>query len=153
MTKTIQVQRAYGQPVVGEALVMHEGFSPRYDLDRTTGVISRRGHSAEGHSIHNKILVIPTAKGGVAGGWAFFDAREKGFAPKALVFGKLNPVMVQGAVLAKLPITEGWSQNAVETIHTGDIVRVDPVHRQIEIVTHASSDASRANPTVASTPS
>lgn len=105
-----------------------------YDLDRTTGIISRRGHSAEGLSIHDKILVIPTAKGGVAGGWAFLDADHKGFAPKALVFGKLNPVMVQGAVLAKLPITEGWSPNALEILETGDVVRLDPGRRLIEII-------------------
>ena len=54
MTQTIQVQGATGQKVTGEVLVFREGFSPRYDLDRTTGVISRPGHSAEGQSIKDK---------------------------------------------------------------------------------------------------
>ena len=131
---TIQVKRAWGQPVEGEALVMREGFSPRYDLDRVTGIISRIGHSAEGISVQDRILVIPTAKGGVAGGWAFFDLLHKGIAPKALVFGKLNPVMVQGAVLAKMPITEGWSENATEAIQTGDWIRVDPQAKSITVL-------------------
>lgn len=126
MTQTIQVQGATGQKVTGEVLVFREGFSPRYDLDRTTGVISRPGHSAEGQSIKDKILIIPTAKGGVAGGWAFRELVFKGCAPKAFVFGKLNPVMVQGAVFANLPITEGWMPNALEILKTGDIVTVEP---------------------------
>ncbi len=128
MTQTITVQRAMGLKVTGEVLVFREGFSPRYDLDRTTGVISRRGHSAEGQAIKDKILIIPTAKGGVAAGWAFRELVFNGFAPKAFVFGKLNPVMVQGAVFAGLPITEGWTPNALDVLKTGDVVTVDPAN-------------------------
>ena len=134
MTRTITVQRAWGRPVEARALVMREGFSPRYDLDRWNGVISRIGHSAEGESIRDRILVIPTTKGGVAGGWAFFDLLHKGIAPKALVFGKLNPVMVQGAVLADMPVTEGWDANALELIRTGDMLRIDPATKTITIL-------------------
>jgi predicted aconitase with swiveling domain len=134
MNQRITVNRGYGKAVTGEALVMREGFSPRYDLDRLTGVISRIGHSAEGASLKDKVLIIPTAKGGVAAGWAFLDIKEKGFAPAAFVFGKTNPVMVQGAVLAGLSITEGWSPDALTEINTGDIVRVDPAAKTIEIL-------------------
>jgi predicted aconitase with swiveling domain len=133
----IEVRRAWGPCVEGEALVMREGFSPRYDLDRTTGLISRIGHSVEGCSIKDRILVIPTSKGGVAGGWAFFDLLDKGIAPKAMVFGKLNPVMVQGAVLAGMAVTDGWSVDVLEHVGTGDWVRVDPVARTVDILRRA----------------
>lgn len=138
----IEVQRAHGQCVRGHALVSREGFSPRYDLDRTSGVISKIGHTLEGHSVRGKIMIIPSAKGGVAAGWAFADIAEKGFALKALVFGKLNPVMVQGAVFAGMTITEGWSPDALEAIHTGDLIEVDPEKRVIRILERASSAAS-----------
>nr|WP_162592951.1 DUF126 domain-containing protein [Variovorax sp. PBL-E5] len=134
MNARIEVTKAWGPVVEGEALVMREGFSPRYDLDRTTGVISRIGHSAEGESVIDRILVIPTVKGGVAGGWAFLDMLHKGIAPKALVFGRLNPVMVQGAVLAGMAITEGWSSDALTLIGTGDRIRIDPAARTISVV-------------------
>lgn len=134
MTSTIKVKRAWGEPVVARALVMREGFSPRYDLDRWTGVISRIGHSAEGESICDRALIIPTSKGGVAGGWAFADLVNKGIAPKALVFGKLNPVMVQGAVLARMPITEGWDQDLLEKVRTGDWIRIDPASRTLTLM-------------------
>lgn len=134
MSRLIHVLRAWGRSVEGEALVMTEGFSPRYDLNRTTGMITRIGHSCEGQSIGNRILVIPTTKGGVAGGWAFYDLLQKGIAPLALVFGKLNPVMVQGAILANMPITEGWTQDAPAVIRTGDRIRVDPAEKAITVL-------------------
>lgn len=132
--ETISVERAFGTVVEGEAIVSAEGFSPRYDLDRWTGEISRPGHSIEGENIMDKILFFPTAKGGIAAGWAFYDLVSKGIAPKALIFGKVNPVMVQGAVFAGITITEGWSQRPHTLIQTGDPVRVDPQSKKIEIL-------------------
>lgn len=134
MSREIRVARAWGPAVEGEALVMKEGFSPRYDLNRVTGVITRIGHSCEGQSVKDKVLVIPTTKGGVAGGWAFFDLLKKGIAPKALVFGKLNPVMVQGAVLAGMPIAEGGVENGLLSIESGSRLRFDPAHALITVL-------------------
>jgi len=133
MSRLISVKRAHGPSIEGEVLVMREGFSPRYDLDRISGVISRIGHSVEGESIFNKILVIPTVKGGVAGGWAFFDLLYKKISPKALIFGKLNPVMVQGAVLAGLTVTEGWSEDLLSILKNGDHLRVDSEKKKLFI--------------------
>jgi hypothetical protein len=131
---TIRVERASGPVVEGEAVVSAEGFSPRYDLDRWTGLISKPGHQLEGTRITDKILFFPTAKGGIAAGWAFYDIKHKGLAPKAFVFGVTNPVMVQGAVFADIAITEGWSQPPAEVIRTGDWVRIDPGRKVIELL-------------------
>lgn len=131
---TITVERAFGSKVEGEAVISSEGFSPRYDLDRWSGVITRRGHRLEGVNIRDKILFFPTAKGGIAAGWAFYDIKGKGIAPRALVFGVTNPVMVQGAVFANITITESWSRAPEEVIRTGDIVRVDPAAKTIELL-------------------
>lgn len=130
----IEVERAFGETVEGEAVVSEEGFSPRYDLDRWSGVITKPGHKLEGTQIKDKICFFPTAKGGIAAGWAFYDIKCKGIAPKALVFGVTNPVMVQGAVFANMTITEGWSRPPREVIRTGDWVRVDPARRVIELL-------------------
>lgn len=135
---TITVERAAGPVVEGEAVISTEGFSPRYDLDRWTGVISKPGHKLEGISIRDKILFFPTAKGGIAAGWAFHDIKGKGIAPKAFVFGVTNPVMVQGAIYADIAITEGWTPDPLSVIQTGDRVRVDPGRRVIELLERAS---------------
>jgi len=131
---TFAVDRAFGPVAEGEAVVSGEGFSPRYDLDRWTGVITKPGHPLEGVNIRDKILFFPTAKGGIAAGWAFYDIKVKGIAPKALVFGVTNPVMVQGAVFAKLTITEGWPCDLRQCIKTGDTVRVTPAAKTIELL-------------------
>lgn len=133
----IRVHRAFGPAVEGEALVSGEGFSPRYDLDRWTGLITKPGHKLEGASIVDKVCFFPTAKGGIAAGWAFRDLQWKKIAPKAFIFGVTNPVMVQGAVFAGIPITEGWEPDPRGLVRTGDWVRLDPARRLIEIVRRA----------------
>ncbi|HUP95042.1 MAG TPA: DUF126 domain-containing protein [Burkholderiales bacterium] len=141
---TINVERAFGPVVEGVAVVSSEGFSPRYDLDRWSGVITKPGHELEGVNIRDKILFFPTAKGGIAAGWAFYDIKAKGIAPKALIFGVTNPVMVQGAVFADITITEGWSRDPRTCIATGDIVRVDPSARTIKLVRRVESPSGAA---------
>ena len=130
----IRVARAFGAAVEGEALVSEEGFSPRYDLDRWSGLITKPGHRLEGKSIAGKVCFFPTAKGGIAAGWAFNDLRWKKIAPKAFIFGVTNPVMVQGAVFAGIPITEGWEPDPRGVVASGDWVRVDPARRIIEVL-------------------
>ena len=130
----VSVQQAFGQAVEGEALVSEEGFSPRYDLDRWSGLISKPGHRLEGQSIVDKVCFFPSAKGGIAAGWAFYDIKWKKIAPKAFIFGVTNPVMVQGAIFAGIPITAGWSPDARTVVKSGDWVRVDPGRRLIEVI-------------------
>ena len=136
---TIALERAFGPVVEGEALLSAEGFSPRYDLDRWSGVITKPGHRLEGVSVKDRICFFPTAKGGIAAGWAFNDIRAKGIAPRAFVFGVTNPVMVQGAVLAGIPITEGWSPDPRDVLRDGDWVRVDPGRRVIDLLRRATA--------------
>ena len=129
----LTVRRAYGPVVEGEALVSAEGFSPRYDLDRWSGIITKPGHRLEGASIVDRICFFPTAKGGIAAGWAFNDIKGKNIAPRALLFGVTNPVMVQGAIFAGITITEGWSPSPDDVVRTGDWVRVDPRARTVTL--------------------
>lgn len=131
---SITVERAFGESIEGKLLLSTEGFSPRYDLDRWTGEISRPGHAIEGENIKDKILVFPTAKGGMAAGWALYDLKAKGIGPRALIFGMTNTVMVQGAVFAGIPITEGWSPDPFRVMQTGDLVRLDTPAKRIHIL-------------------
>lgn len=124
----------FGPAVEGEVLVASDGFSPRYDLDRTTGEISRRGHSAEGRNIRGKILVISAPKGGVAAGWAFYDLKSRGLAPAALVCRTTNTVFVQGCVLAGIPIVHRLEPDPVQALSTGDRVRVEPAQGRIVVL-------------------
>jgi predicted aconitase with swiveling domain len=126
--------RGVGPAVEGEALVAADAFSARYDLNRTTGVFSRQTHALYGKSLVDKVCVFTTAKGGVATAWALYEMKSRGVAPKALLFQTTNPIMVQGAVLAGLPLMHRLAPDPVATIKTGDWVRVDPQQGLVEIV-------------------
>ncbi|HEX3114844.1 MAG TPA: DUF126 domain-containing protein, partial [Bradyrhizobium sp.] len=59
-TKVFRARHAMGDIVRGTALVAHDGFSARYDLDRIKGVFSRPAHKLAGQSYVGKILVLDT---------------------------------------------------------------------------------------------
>jgi predicted aconitase with swiveling domain len=124
----------FGESLEGEVLVSREAFSPRYDLDRVTGEISRKGHAIEGETLAGRILVIPAAKGGVAAGWAFYDLAQRGLAPKALICRKTNPVFVQGCVLAGISILHEMTPDPLDSLKSGDRVRIDPREGRVTLL-------------------
>jgi predicted aconitase with swiveling domain len=136
-TQTLRGPSGFGAIIEAEALVSPEAFSPRYDLDRATGEISRKGHAIEGHNIAGKILVIPAAKGGVAAGWAFYDLRARGIAPAGLICSTTNPVFVQGCVLAGIGIMHRLQPEPLAMLKTGDLLRMEPEKGCVTILRRA----------------
>jgi len=122
-----------GQVVEGVALVADDNFSARYDLDRKSGVFSRPAHKLHGESYVDRILVLQTAKGGVASAWMLRDMVERGITPKALLFNSVNPILAQGAAFGNLTLVDRFKEGDVTSlIRTGDRVRVEP---EIGVVT------------------
>ena len=128
----------FGEDVDGEALLSEEAFSPRYDLDRSTGVVSRQGHPLEGVSIAGKILVLPAVKGGVAAGWALLNLRERGIAPLAIICSKTNPVFVQGCVVANIPIMHRLHPDPFTIIQSGCKLHLAPRRGEVIVSTLGS---------------
>ena len=115
-----------GPAVSGEALVAHDNFSARYDLDRVKGVFSRPAHKLCGESFLDKVLVLNIAKGGVATAWMLHTMKVRGMAPAALLLNWANPIIAQGAAFADFPLIDRFEDDITGQIKTGDIVRVDP---------------------------
>jgi phosphomecalonate degydratase small subunit len=139
---TLQGPPGYGPIVEGEALVSRQGFNARYDMDRRRGVFSRPEHDLFGQPFAGRILVFTTAKGGVATSWALHDLRAKGLAPAGLLFQQANPIVVQGAVFAELPILHRLEPDPVETLHNGDWLRIDPERGLVEVLRRAQTGGS-----------
>ncbi len=131
---TLRGPPGYGPTVEGEVLVSRQGFNARYDMDRRRGVFSRPTHDLYPHSYAGKILVFTTGKGGVATSWALNDLRAKGIAPLGLVFARANPIVVQGAVFAGLPILHRMEPNPQDVLKTGDLLRLIPAEGVIEVL-------------------
>ena len=116
-----------GPDVTGEALVAKDNFSARYDLDRIKGIFSRPQHALAGQSYVDKILVLNTAKGGVASAWMLYEMVSRGIAPKAILFNAANTILAQGAALASMAMCDRFEDGDVTSlIQTGDLLVVQP---------------------------
>lgn len=126
--------RSLAISAVGPALVSQDAISMRYDVDPETGVVRRPSHDLFGQSISGRILVFRQTKGGVATGWALLHLASLGTAPRGLVCDVVNPVFVQGAVLAGIPIMDGFESSPREFVMTGDLVEIDGARRTLRIL-------------------
>lgn len=123
----LSCHRGIGPDVEGVALVADDNFSARYDLDRIKGVFSRPQHKLYGQSYRNVILVLNTAKGGVATAWMLYEMVSRDMAPRALLLNSANTILAQGAALANLAMCDRFADGDVTTLlRTGDRVTVAP---------------------------
>ena len=129
-----RARQAMGSTVVGPALVAHDGFSARYDLDRIAGVFSRPAHKLAGQSYVGKILILDTAKGGVATAWMLHEMKSRGVVPLALVFNSVNPILAQGAALGDVPMLAGFDEDITAAVPNGAMVEVDPDGKTLRVV-------------------
>lgn len=126
--------RGLGDPVRGVALVAKDGFSARYDLDRQAGRFSRATHALAGENYVGKVLVLDTAKGGVASAWMLHEMVANGKAPLALLFNYANPVIAQGAALAGITLMDRFTCDITEAIRTGDRIEIEPEAARVLIL-------------------
>lgn len=127
MIDSFACQPGIGGTVTGRALVAADDFSARYDLDRDKGIFSRPAHELFGERYVGRILVLNTAKGGVASAWMLRAMAERGLAPLALLFNRVNPILAQGAAFADLPLLDRFAGGDVTRLfRTGDELRVEP---------------------------
>ncbi len=131
--RIIKAHVGIGSPVTGTALVASDDFSARYDLDRVEGVFSRPAHKLCGESYGGRVLVLNTAKGGVATAWMLYEMKSRGMAPAALLLNAANPIMAQGAAMADLPFMDRFETDVTLAIKTGDKITVDPVAGTVTI--------------------
>ena len=129
-----------GRPVKGTALVAADNFSARYDLDRQRGIFSRPGHALFGKSYVGKILVLNTAKGGVASAWMLREMVEQGIAPRAFLFNRVNPILAQGATFADVPLLDRFDADITALIKTGDELMVEPEQGRVIVLTRLGEE-------------
>jgi predicted aconitase with swiveling domain len=132
--KVFTARHAMGRTVRGTALVANDGFSARYDLDRNAGVFSRPAHKLAGKSYVGRILVLDTAKGGVASAWMLHEMAARGVIPLAIVFNSVNPILAQGAAFGDLPMLAGFEVDITAAIADGAQVEVNPAARTVTVL-------------------
>jgi predicted aconitase with swiveling domain len=129
-----RARHAIGKPVRGQALVANDGFSARYDLDRARGVFSRTTHKLAGQPYAGRILVLDTAKGGVASAWMLHEMAARGVVPLALVLNSVNPILVQGAAFGNVTMLVGFDGDITAKVPHGATLELDPAARTLRVV-------------------
>lgn len=129
-----QCHPGIGRRVEGTALVSSDNFSARYDLDRIKGVFSRPDHALAGESYVGRILVMNTAKGGVASAWMLHEMSARGLAPSAILFNRANTILAQGAALAGMTMCDRFADGDItKLIRNGDYVIVEPETGRVSV--------------------
>ncbi|HEU0157713.1 MAG TPA: DUF126 domain-containing protein [Hyphomicrobiaceae bacterium] len=135
MSIVLKCHPGIGPTVSGTALVAQDNFSARYDLDRHNGTFSRPTHKLFGQSYHGKILVLVTAKGGVASAWMLRDMQARGIVPKAILFDRSNTILAQGAAFAELSLLDRFEAGDPTTlIRNDDELLVEPAAGRVTIL-------------------
>ena len=125
--RVLLCHKGIGPKVTGEALVADDNFSTRYDLDRIKGIFSRPEHKLAGKSYDQKILVLNTAKGGVASAWMLHEMSSRGIVPKGILFNEANTILVQGAALANMAMCDRFEDGDVTSlIKSGEVIEINP---------------------------
>jgi predicted aconitase with swiveling domain len=122
----IRVRGLFGGKVQGPALVAREPVSFLGDVDIRTGEIVGDLPSVKGKRMGGRILVFPGSMGS-AGAWRFlYQLFTHGTHPLALVARELpDPSVVQGAIMAGIPVVCDPDEDVLSGIDEGDILTVD----------------------------
>lgn len=102
----------------GEAVVV-DSISFYGDVDPETGTIV-----SSGRSVSSRILVARRSRGSTVGSYVIYALARNGVAPKAIIIGEAEPIIVAGCVLASIPLVDRLPDKFFDTVTDGSIVRV-----------------------------
>ena len=116
----------------GEALVSSRPLSFYGDIDKATGLIIGRDSDIYGHTVTNKILILPYSRGSTVSAWIIYALKRRNLSPKAIVlWGPADPVIASGCLISNIPLIDMVrpkpqlyikSGDEVELLSTGEII-------------------------------
>lgn len=125
MRTSLKCHKIIGGYGEGEALVSHEPIC-FYLTDPKTGVVREKTHELAGKNIANKVLIFPSGKASsVVQIDGLFKLASHNLAPRAMIVKDVETVLIVSAFIAKVPLVDRLEKDPFETIHTGDLVKVD----------------------------
>lgn len=125
-TKVLKgIARSKGQ-VAGEALVSRQPISHfMYDIENETGIIKMFNHELHGRSVTDKVLVYPSVIGATGGSSGlFYKCKITKVGPKAIICRTVDPIDIAGALAGGIPAVDGFREDPLAEIRTGDWVEV-----------------------------
>lgn len=115
-----------GDPTEGTALNL-EVLSFLGDVDRRTGTIVSEDTKARGYQVKDRILIVRKFRGSTVGVYVLYSLCKNGLAPKAIICGEPDPVIVAGIVLCSITGVFKVPETIMEQIKNGDRIRIEPL--------------------------
>ncbi|RLE65902.1 MAG: hypothetical protein DRJ38_02950 [Thermoprotei archaeon] len=110
--------------VEGKALISKDPISFYGGVDPETGIVREKGHSLEGVSIANKILIFPYGKGSTVGSYVILALAKNNVAPKAIINLESEPIIIIGCILTGIPLVDRPEKNIFDIVKDDDNVKV-----------------------------
>jgi predicted aconitase with swiveling domain len=124
----------------GEAMVTTEPFGFTHGIDPATGKVGDKRHEWIGQTAKGKVLVFPHGKASTTGGLLILELVRRGNNPSAIINVETDPVIGAGFIMAKIfynkeiPVVDRLDKKQIQTIDTGDLVRVDANKGIVEVI-------------------
>jgi len=122
--KSYKVSYHVGSDVKGEALVSTLPLSFLGGVNSETGKIIDSHNKLYGMSMEGKILVYPFSKGSTGDCMRLWRTCFNGKGPLAIINTNPDPIHVEGALLADLPLVFGLDVDPTTEFKTGDILEI-----------------------------
>lgn len=133
-TRVIPARGIVKGRVTASAFVCRKAFSFLGDVDMDTGEIIAKGHEHEGETIAGKVMIYPETKGSSGGCLVLMVLAKQGRQPAAIVLSKpADPNIVEGAILAGVPLLCEPREDLISSIPHGATVTVDGATGAIEL--------------------
>jgi hypothetical protein len=115
----------------GIALVSKEPIGFYGGVDIKTGRVIEKGHSIEGRSVKDKILVFPCGKGSTVGSYVIYGLKKNGVAPAGIINEETETIVATGVILADIPCIDKID---IKNIPDGAHIVMDATNGIIEIL-------------------
>lgn len=106
----------------GELLYTSQPVSFLGGIDPETGDIIDKKHELYGKNVAGKIFVFPHGKGSTVGSYVIYNLKLKNKAPLAIINEKMEPIVVAGVIMARIPAIDGIN---ISFLRQASIVEVD----------------------------
>ena len=143
--KTYRADFHIGGDVRGEAIVSRLPLSFLGGVNSETGMIIDSHNPLCGSSMAGKILIYPFSKGSTGDCMRLWRTCFNGKGPIAIINTTPDPIHVEGALRADLPLVFGLEANPTVVFQTGDILEIHG--NTVELVVRAKEAPFKQHPT------
>lgn len=122
-----------GGNIKGQVVVFEVPFSFIGDFNPDSGTVTMSGHPLFGNSLKDKILVIPSSRGGTIAPYIAYYAKKNNVSPAAILCNIADTITLECALTIDIPIMDKFTEDITKVLSTGDQVEINTDRGYIEV--------------------